>query len=311
MQRAGSADGSGRSSVTPSPPADPAPVADPPGGQAELPGLPERLYQATPTRLATWLDCPRRYRMVYLDRPRPQPRPQRAHTSVGLACHQVLAGFWALDPPERTPTAVQQLLRQAWIPVGFRDPAHAARWQAIALDSLLSYLRTVDRMGQPAGVERTVAFRTGSVAFSGRVDRLDDREEGLVVVDYKTSRTPPHPDDARTSLALALYALAVASIWRRDCVAVELHHVPTGQIVRHEPDQAALTRKLGEAESIVRDLRQADQSHRQQGDRSAAFPARVSALCRWCDMRAHCPEGQRAGPEQPPWAGLPGEDDGR
>ena len=30
-------------------------------------GMPRRLYACTPTRLSTWLDCPRRYRMTYLD----------------------------------------------------------------------------------------------------------------------------------------------------------------------------------------------------------------------------------------------------
>ena len=34
-------------------------------------GMPRRLYSCTPTRLATWLDCPRRYRMTYIDRPTP------------------------------------------------------------------------------------------------------------------------------------------------------------------------------------------------------------------------------------------------
>ena len=36
-----------------------------------LAGMPRRLYPCTPTRLASWLDCPRRYRMTYLDRPAP------------------------------------------------------------------------------------------------------------------------------------------------------------------------------------------------------------------------------------------------
>jgi hypothetical protein len=27
-------------------------------------------------------------------------------------------------------------------------------------------------------------------------------------------------------------------------------------------------------------------------------------LCQWCDYRAHCPDGQQAGPEKPSWAAL-------
>ncbi len=50
----------------------------------------------------------------------------------------------------------------------------------------------------------------------------------LVVVDYKTGRHVLTVDDARTSLALALYALAAERVMRRPCRRVELHHLPTG-----------------------------------------------------------------------------------
>jgi len=38
-------------------------------------------------------------------------------------------------------------------------------------------------------------------------------------------------DDARTSLSLALYALAAARVMRRPCRRVELHHLPTGRVL--------------------------------------------------------------------------------
>ena len=34
------------------------------------------------------------------------------------------------------------------------------------------------------------------------------------------------------------------------------------------------------------------------------FPPQVGPLCAWCDVRAHCPEGQLAGPEKSDWAAL-------
>jgi hypothetical protein len=40
-----------------------------PTDQPVLPGMPRRLYPCTPTRLRTWPDCPRRYRMAYRVRP--------------------------------------------------------------------------------------------------------------------------------------------------------------------------------------------------------------------------------------------------
>ncbi|MBO1765835.1 PD-(D/E)XK nuclease family protein [Allobranchiibius sp. GilTou38] len=272
--------------------------------QTEIPGLPARLYSASPSKLSMWLDCPRAYRMRYLDRPSPPGRAQRAHTSVGLVVHNVLRDFWDLPEHARTPDAVRELVRTSWIDVGFRDAEQSARWRARITDEVLDYLRESDRSTQPAGIERTVGLKTATLALTGRIDRLDDRDGELVVVDYKTSRRPLGRDDARTSLALAFYAQAVARLFRRACTRVEPHHVPTREVVAHEHTPESLERKAAEAESIGRDLRAADASYAKLGVESPVFAPRPSALCRWCDYRRHCPEGQLMGPEQQSWAAL-------
>jgi putative RecB family exonuclease len=273
-------------------------------GQQRFSGLPQRLYSASPSRLLAWLDCPRRYRMQYLDRPRPTARPQRAHTSVGVATHNVLRDFWDLAPVERTPAAVEALVRQSWIDVGFRDPDQSADWRARTTKRVTAYLRGVDRDRQPLGVERTVSLRTETLAVTGRLDRLDDRDGELVVVDYKTGRARLTDDDARTSLPLALYAVAAAGMFRRPCVRVELHHVSTGEVLAHEHTPESLQRKVAEAESIATDLRRVDADYAAKGGGSPLFGPRVSPICSWCDFRAHCPEGQRVGPEKSDWEGL-------
>lgn len=281
--------------------------------QEELsaPGItwPTRLFRASASRLNAWLDCPRRYRMVYLDRPRPQARPQRAHTSVGVVTHGVLRDFWDLPAPQQTPQGVRELVESSWIEVGFRDAQQSSRWRARVVEQVVDYLRGIDRLSQPLGIERTVSFRSQTLAFTGRVDRLDRRADELVVVDYKTGRIVPDLGQVRSSLALGLYAKAVAAMWRRERVHVELHHLPTGTVVGHSHTPASIERKCAEAESIVLDLRRAEADFERHGCLSAAFPPTVSALCQWCEMRAHCPEGQLIGPEKSSWAGLVGEDE--
>ncbi|MBC7558051.1 MAG: PD-(D/E)XK nuclease family protein [Dermatophilaceae bacterium] len=266
--------------------------------------MPRRLYSASPSRLLAWLDCPRRYRMQYLDRPRPQARSPRAHTSVGVATHNVLRDFWDLAPVERTPSSVESLVRQSWIDVGFRDPEQSASWRARTTGRVTEYLRGVDRGRQPLGVERTVSLHTATMAVTGRLDRLDDRDGELVVVDYKTGRARPTDDDARTSLPMALYAVAAAGMFRRPCTRVELHHLPTGEVLAHEHTPATLQRKVAEAESIAADLRRADTDYADKGVESPMFAPAVSPICAWCEFRAHCPEGQVIGPEKSDWAGL-------
>ncbi len=272
--------------------------------QGELGGMPPRLYAASPSRLLAFLDCPRRYRFHYLDRPRPTPRPQRAHTSLGSSIHNALRDWWDLPDGRRTPAAGADLVRRSWIDAGFRDAEQSRRWRDRAEGEVTAYLEGVDAGLPPVGIERTVAFTTDGLAVSGRVDRLDERDGELVVVDYKTGRRPVTDEDARTSLPLGLYAAAVWKMFRRRCLRVELHHVPTGTIVSHLHTPESLARKVDQARSVAAEARRADQDHRTAGPGSAFFPVRVGPLCSWCDFRAHCPEGQTMGPEKSGWAAL-------
>jgi putative RecB family exonuclease len=272
--------------------------------QGELPGMPRRLYPASPSKLLAFLDCPRRYRMSYLDRPRPLAAAQRAHTSLGVAVHSALARWWDLPLAQRTPSAAASLVRSSWVRSGFRDEEQSERWRARTAVQTAAYAEGLDPEEQPLGIERTVALRTGAVVMNGRVDRLDDRDGELVVVDYKTSRVPPTADEARTSLALGLYAVAVAAMFRRRCVRVELHHVPSGTVAVHEHTPESLQRKVAEAESIAADLVRADAAFGRGETGPEVFPARVGPICGWCDFRRHCPEGQAAAPEKSGWAAL-------
>ena len=258
-----------------------------------------------PTRLTTWLDCPRRYRFAYLDRPQPPKGPPWAHNSIGAAVHSALADWFALPVPRRTLPEASRLVRKRWLGEGFRDTAQSAQAAERAVGWVHGYLGGVDPALEPVGVERTVSTPTGTLVLSGRVDRIDDRSEaGLVIVDYKTGRYVPEADDARTSLALAVYAVAAARTLRRPCSQVELHHLPSGTraVARHTP--AGLERKIAEAESIGADCSRADDLYR-AGDRgSAAFPPVPSKGCSWCDFRRHCAEGQAAAPDREPWSAV-------
>src|ERR1022692_5093891 len=89
-------------------------------------GMPRRLYSCTPSRLRAWLDCPRRYRMTYLDRPPPPKGPPWAHNSMGASVHNALAGWWRLPRGDRTVAAAGDLLERGWLQEGFADDAQSA-----------------------------------------------------------------------------------------------------------------------------------------------------------------------------------------
>jgi len=265
--------------------------------------MPSRLMACTPSRLAAF-DCPRRYRMTYLDRPAPARGAPWAHNTVGAVAHVALHRWWSGHRRDRTPEYGARLVAQAWQHDGFRDDDQSARWRDIVQDWIRAYLATVDPGDEPLGVERTVSATTERLAVSGRVDRLDERDGEVVVVDYKTGRRPCTDDDARGSMALALYALAVRRTLRRSCRRVELHHLPTGTVRVFDHDDESLQRHVRRAEAQAEDIRAATDTLAGGASVDDAFPPAPSAACSWCDFRSRCPEGQAASHARDPWAGL-------
>ena len=221
-------------------------------------------------------------------------------------------------------------LDAGWLRDGFRDDAQEAAARARAREMVERYTATLDPSDEPVGVERTVATRTDVLAVSGRVDRIDLRErraglaagpdgrlvpagvrqatEELVIVDYKTGRHALDTTDARGSLALALYALAATRVLRKPCHRVELHHLPTGDVVAWEHTEQTLARHLRRAESIAQEAAAADLAYcggLVPEELNDVFPARTGPACAWCDLSRHCPEGRAAAAPRKPWDGLP------
>jgi RecB family exonuclease len=268
--------------------------------------------------------------MSYLDRPVPPKGPPWAHNSLGASVHNALAGWWRLPLPRRTVQAAGALVTQGWITEGFSGEAQSARYRDWARGLVEAYVSGLDPADEPVGVERTVATRTDVIAVSGRIDRLDARPRAdsadgsagdgadgsasdsagateLVVVDYKTGRHRLSVDDARSSLALALYALAAARVLRRDCRRVELHHLPSGAVLAWEHTAESLQRHLRRAEDIAAECAEADERMRAPLPREKydeVFPPQPGPACGWCDYRRSCPEGQAAAAAHQPWDAL-------
>jgi putative RecB family exonuclease len=280
----------------------------PPPEQLTFDDMPARLFSCTPSRLATF-DCPRRYRYTYLDRPTPPRGAPWARNTVGAVAHLALAQWWSLPRAHRTPDEGAALVERNWQPHGFRDDLQANQVCAATAAQVRDYLTDrstsgVDPAVVPVGVERTVAVRTEQLAVSGRVDRIDERDGELVVVDYKTGARTLDADDARSSQALALYVLGARRTLRRACRRVELHHLPTGTVAAYEHTDDSLRGHLDRAERTAQRIVTATDRLAAGGDADIVFPAAAGPGCSWCDFRLACPEGRAASEPVEPWAGL-------
>ncbi len=260
------------------------------------------LVRVTPNRLATWDDCPRRYRMTYLDRPAPPRGGAWAHATLGAVVHLALRSLFDLPAAQRTPERAAALVDRHWTSEGFRDAPQARTYRERARGWVARYADGLDDT-DAVGLEQWVTVATERIVAEGRVDRIDRRGDELVVVDYKTGRAPT-ADDARTSRALALYAVAAAHTLRRPCHQVELHHLPTGAVAGWRHDDGSLRGQVRAAETTAGELAAATDALASGGDAEALFPPRPAPRCATCGVRRNCPEGRAEGPEREPWSLL-------
>jgi RecB family exonuclease len=281
----------------------------PPVDGLPLEGLPRRLFTVSASSLGSWLECPRRYRMAYLDRPSPPRAGAFAHNSLGASVHNALRDWWLAPRSRRTVDGAASAVDLAWIADGYRSAEQAASWRVRAREWVRRYVAALDPDDEPRSVERNVAARYGDTQVRGRIDRLDERDGELVVVDYKTGRRGVSADEARGSWALAIYAYAVERTVRRPCRRVELHHVPTGEVVTHEFTVESLRRQLDRVGEAAEEARAAVEARAAGADPDEAFPARPSPMCGWCDFHRSCPAGRAAVPRaRDPWEALAEEE---
>ena len=266
-------------------------------------GMPERLFVCTPSKLGTYVDCPRRYRYTYVDRPSPPKGPPWAHNSLGASVHTALKNWYALPSERRGTAALPTLLKATWVREGYRDVDQERLAYRKALQWLDTYVEGLDPQEEPLGVERVVATKTAVLAFNGRADRIDARGGEAVIVDYKTGRSGLDADDARGSQALALYAYAAQRVFRRPCRRVELHHLPTGTVAAHEHTEESLARQLTRAEDTARDIMAAEKAVAAGADPDGEFPANPGSLCGWCDFRRVCPAAAETQGKEP-WSAV-------
>jgi hypothetical protein len=96
---------------------------------------------------------------------------------------------------------------------------------------------------------------------------------------------------------------------RLPCYKVELHHLPSGEVIEWEYTEESLARQLNRVESIGIEAADTHAALDAAGGDPEAleslFPPRSGPGCGWCDFYDHCAAGKQAAPQRArSWAGL-------
>jgi DNA helicase-2/ATP-dependent DNA helicase PcrA len=259
-----------------------APVAEPePAPFAPVPdGQPLTLSHS---QIDDWLTCPLKYMYAHVWH---VPLAGDPVFTYGTAMHHAIK-IWHQHRIKGLPIQVDDVVaafESAWSSEGFLTPVHEERMLEQGRAALRRFVERDAASGaRPLAVETEFKFKVNGDVVVGRWDRIDERPQGIVLVDYKTSEiddAEKAEERAKRSLKdgqLGLYALAYVESRQVMPASVELQFVDTGVT-----GAAAV-----EADHLERARERVHEAA--SGIRAGRFPPRPDQRnCGYCAYRLFC-----------------------
>jgi DNA helicase II / ATP-dependent DNA helicase PcrA len=235
-----------------------------------------RILRLSPSAIESYSNCPLRYK---LERDWNLPEEPGAAMQFGQAIHTALMGYFDAQRKGKSVDAetVIASFMDEFAKAKIDETLQRELYEKNGRRQLLAFLNSpaAKPYGEVKEIEHRIDMQIAGVQVSGRIDRVDENEEGLSVIDYKTGR-PKTQEHAEKSLQLSVYALAMQKLGLVKAVIFEnLEDRTTVTTTRESSDLKKAEQKIAEvAENI----------------RAGKFEAKPGFHCNWCAYQALCPE---------------------
>ncbi|HWA82932.1 MAG TPA: PD-(D/E)XK nuclease family protein [Fimbriimonadaceae bacterium] len=169
----------------------------------------------SPTKLSLYLACPVKYLWTYVDDRGKWYLRSKSYYSFGTTLHRVLERFHdSNDTGVETTSEAMAALEENWIDAGFSSAEEMAEAYHEGKEILERHVEEFKRRETAARVlyvEKQLRLDMGLFDLTGRIDRIDEREDGtLEIVDYKTGREHVSAEEVETDIAMGCYQLLLA-----------------------------------------------------------------------------------------------------
>lgn len=255
-----------------------------------LPGFERNLKPPdylSPSSIGTWQQCPLKFKYSRIDK---IVDPPTEATTLGNFVHDVLEALLLLPSENRTLAEARRLMREKW-DVEYAEKTidvigqhnkkiHEFRWRAWwCIENYFS-------MENPQaltfdGLEDYVVGSIGKVPMRGYIDRWHRSDEGIVIGDYKTGKTPRPQWRGDKFQQLAIYALLLGAIHDEPVSRMELLYLKDGVRLTEPVKEPALVAVAEKIDSVYDELL--------ASCASGQFEAKPSRLCDWCSYKSFCP----------------------
>ncbi|MCH7627205.1 MAG: PD-(D/E)XK nuclease family protein [Proteobacteria bacterium] len=260
------------------------PDATPPPGDS---------FTLSSSKIVTYEACPLKYRFEHVDHvPVKDERPPAL--IFGKVVHQVLEAYHHIDN-HQAKRSILDILEDKWTPGEFSFPQESDQHHREAVDILTRYASEhPPDESQIAAVEHPFEFEQSGIVIRGKIDRIDIDQSGRVtLIDYKTSRSPLKPAQAKREMQLGLYALYVAQAGDVEVHGRSLGTLPdavTYYYLREEEPEVTIRYQPGELSGHEERIAAVV-----EGIRAGKFPTTEDTrTCDFCDYKdLVCPKWEQ------------------
>lgn len=242
----------------------------------ELPALPQtKNRKLSASAIERYQRCPLSYKLGLEWK---LPEEPAANMQYGAAMHSALLGYFdALRNGRQMPAEdVVRCFRDEFRKAKIGDELQRRLYERDGAQQLRTFLESPAAIpqGRIAMLEHKFQCKIAGTDITGRIDRVDETDDGYVIVDYKTGNPKPQ-HLADKSLQLSIYALAMSA--NRPVKALIFQNMAdnTAIVSRRSPES------LQKAEAEI--------AAAASGIAEGRFWAREGSHCNWCGYRSICP----------------------
>jgi DNA helicase-2/ATP-dependent DNA helicase PcrA len=230
----------------------------------------------------TYETCPLQFK---LEREWRIPGEVHAAMQYGGAMHRVLRAYYDSARVGR-PMSEEDLIAQFHADLAaakIQDRYQYDLYERQGIDQLKGFLAACARAPQPEVLQTEQFFevKIGRTCVAGRIDRIDKRDDGSVVItDYKTGK-PQSQEDADKSLQLSVYALAAQEKWGYQVDHLVLYNLAENTSVAASRSAVQLEAARLKVEEVAVKVAE------------GKFDPKTGYHCRLCAYRSLCPATER------------------
>jgi DNA helicase II / ATP-dependent DNA helicase PcrA len=253
------------------------------------------------TQLAAFKSCPLQYKFAHVLK---VPVFGKSVFSFGKTMHNTLQqyfGAWIertsqkqadlFDAPQNKkqnalPVSEKELMEiyeSYWQDDWYKDDDNREEYRKKGEVQLKAYFKSIKKNPpKPLFIEQGFTLKFGDVILKGQIDRIDEFEDGVEVIDYKTGKPKTAKDLKKEDKEqLLMYQIAVRDVLGLNPKKLSFHYLEDNSVVSFS----------GKEEELIK--LQEDVVERVDKIRNSSFIPKPGFACNFCDFKDICDYRQK------------------